>query len=93
MKESNTIEKVKAVAKAIVTIGTGCVVGNIVNCTTPGTTGKIMRLVGTVTGGVMAAFASDALGEYTDKKIDEMSEAMTSSMEEIDEDSEETAAT
>lgn len=78
------LDAVKNVAKVVVSIGVGAIVGNAVKCTTPEDTtgiGKILVALGSL---VVANMISDKAADYTEEKIDETVSEVKEAMAEVE---------
>lgn len=80
----NKLEAIKNVAKVVVSIGVGAVVGNAVKCTTPEDTKGIGKLVVTLGSLVIANMISDKSADYVEKKIDDTVEEVKDALAEVE---------
>lgn len=85
MKQKN-IEMVKTVVGAVISIGVGTVVGNILHMTTPKDAGKIGKVLSYIGGacieGLVVAHAQDEADQRIDGFVEEVKNAMVENEEE-----------
>ena len=65
------VDMLKAAGAIVVSIGVGSIVGNVVKCTTPITTGPIKRLCILIGSFVLCNMVGDQAVDYTEKKVDD----------------------
>lgn len=66
-----TLNTVKALATLAVTVGVGAIVGNLIKMTTPIDVKVLTKICIGIGGFALSGMASDLVGQYTEKKIDE----------------------
>ena len=85
MKQKN-IEMVKTIVGAVISIGVGTVVGNILHTTTPKDAGKIGKALSYIGGacieGLVVAHAQDEADQRIDGFVEEVKNAMVENEEE-----------
>lgn len=65
------IQLLKAGAQLIVSIGTGSIVGNIINATTPVSIGLIKKACVSISGLVIGSMIADKASDYVGQQIDD----------------------
>lgn len=67
----NKLQLLKAGAQLIVSVGTGSIVGNIINATTPINIGLIKKACVSVGGLVIGSMVADKASDYAGQQIDD----------------------
>lgn len=65
------IDMLKAAGAIVISVGVGAIVGNVIKCTTPSTTGPIKRLCILIGSIVLCNMVGDQAVDYSEKKVDE----------------------
>jgi len=72
------LQMAKAIGLGVVSVGVGSIVGNIIIASTPANIGILRRVCIYVGGLVITDMACDHVGEYAEKKLDNMVEQVKS---------------
>lgn len=71
-----SIAMVKTITTALVSTGSGMVIGNAVKATTPKAVSGLSKILVSVGSFAIGSFVADHMSTYTDKKVDEVVEAV-----------------
>ena len=76
------IEMIKAVGEAVVSLGVGAIVANLVKITTPASAKLITKICIGVGGLVLSSMASDAATDYVEDKFNDAVEGLKKQIKE-----------